>query len=159
MRSLDPIFATLAPGERGAGGKPGQQSTAAQGYLHCGAHGAGHFVKMVHNGIEYGLMAAYAEGLNLLAHADAGNEAAKESDAETAPLANPDLYQYELDIARDRGGLAPRQHHLLAPAGSHRRARWRRIRSWRASAAVSPTPAKGVGRCRPRSMWACRRTC
>jgi 6-phosphogluconate dehydrogenase len=99
VRSLDPIFATLAPGESGAGGRPAQKSTAAQGYLHCGAHGAGHFVKMVHNGIEYGLMAAYAEGLNLLAHANAGNEAAKESDAETAPLADPDLYRYELDLA------------------------------------------------------------
>ena len=98
VRSLDPIFATLAPGETGASGKPGQKSTAAQGYLHCGAHGAGHFVKMVHNGIEYGLMAAYAEGLNLLAHANAGNEARAESDAETTPLADPHFYQYELDI-------------------------------------------------------------
>jgi 6-phosphogluconate dehydrogenase len=98
VRSLDPIFATLAPGDEGANGTPGKQSTAAQGYLHCGAHGAGHFVKMVHNGIEYGLMAAYAEGLNLLAHANAGSEA-RESDAETAPLADPRLYQYDLDIA------------------------------------------------------------
>ena len=99
VKSLDPVFATLAPGESGAGGKPGQKSTAAQGYLHCGAHGAGHFVKMVHNGIEYGLMAAYAEGLNLLAHANAGNQAAQESDAETTPLSDPDLYRYELDVA------------------------------------------------------------
>jgi 6-phosphogluconate dehydrogenase len=99
VRSLDPIFATLAPGASGTGGKPGQKSTAAQGYLHCGPHGAGHFVKMVHNGIEYGLMAAYAEGLNLLAHANAGSEVRGESDAETAPLADPRLYQYELDLA------------------------------------------------------------
>ncbi len=99
VSSLDPIFATLAPGdEGGAGGTGGKLGTATQGYLHCGAHGAGHFVKMVHNGIEYGLMAAYAEGLNLLAHANAGSEA-RESDAETAPLADPRLYQYELDIA------------------------------------------------------------
>ena len=89
---LDPIFATLAPG--GAlNGTP-----AANGYLHCGPVGSGHFVKMVHNGIEYGLMAAYAEGLNLLAHADAGLEG-READAETAPLSNPKLYQYKLDLA------------------------------------------------------------
>jgi 6-phosphogluconate dehydrogenase len=67
------------------------------GYIHCGASGAGHFVKMVHNGIEYGLMAAYAEGLNILKHADAGLQKA-ETDAETAPLNNPELYQYQLDI-------------------------------------------------------------
>jgi 6-phosphogluconate dehydrogenase len=97
VRALDPIFATLAPGDADTD-SAGKRSTAAQGYLHCGAHGAGHFVKMVHNGIEYGLMAAYAEGLNLLAHANAGLEA-RESDAETAPLADPRLYQYELDIA------------------------------------------------------------
>jgi len=91
VKSLDPIFATLAPGG-GAAGTP-----ASNGYLHCGPHGAGHFVKMVHNGIEYGLMAAYAEGLNLLAHADAGLED-RAADAETAPLSNPRLYQYKLDI-------------------------------------------------------------
>ena len=105
--SLDPIFATLAPGgdaagsgqtaARGQTAGSGQGSTAVNGYLHCGPIGAGHFVKMVHNGIEYGLMAAYAEGLNLLAHADAGLEG-RESDAETAPLSNPRLYQYKLDI-------------------------------------------------------------
>jgi 6-phosphogluconate dehydrogenase len=94
VKRLDPIFATLAPG----GDASGKQGTAARGYLHCGAHGAGHFVKMVHNGIEYGLMAAYAEGLNLLAHANAGLET-RESDAETAPLGDPRLYQYNLDIA------------------------------------------------------------
>ena len=93
VKRLDAVFATLAPG----GGEAGS-GTAAQGYLHCGGHGAGHFVKMVHNGIEYGLMAAYAEGLNLLAHANAGLET-RESDAETAPLSNPRLYQYELDVA------------------------------------------------------------
>jgi len=91
VKSLDPIFATLAPG----GGAPGAPAT--NGYLHCGPNGAGHFVKMVHNGIEYGLMAAYAEGLNLLAHADAGLES-RAADAETAPLSNPRLYQYKLDI-------------------------------------------------------------
>jgi 6-phosphogluconate dehydrogenase len=91
VKSLEPIFAALAPG----GGTAGNQ--ASNGYLYCGPHGAGHFVKMVHNGIEYGLMAAYAEGLNLLAHADAGLEK-QASDAETAPLSDPRLYQYRLDI-------------------------------------------------------------
>jgi 6-phosphogluconate dehydrogenase len=94
---LDPIFATLAPGS----GTPSaglKDSTATRGYLHCGDHGAGHFVKMVHNGIEYGLMAAYAEGFNILEHADAGL-GARATDAETAPLSNPAHFQYQLDIA------------------------------------------------------------
>jgi 6-phosphogluconate dehydrogenase len=94
FKTLEPIFATLAPGNQ----LPKAGQTAAQmGYIHCGASGAGHFVKMVHNGIEYGLMAAYAEGLNILKHADAGLQKA-ETDAETAPLNNPELYQYQLDI-------------------------------------------------------------
>jgi 6-phosphogluconate dehydrogenase len=95
VASLDPIFATLAPG-----GRPPRagHGTAEQGYLHCGPHGAGHFVKMVHNGIEYGVMAAYAEGLNVLKHADAGF-AQQKSDAETAPLSDPRLFQYRLDLA------------------------------------------------------------
>jgi 6-phosphogluconate dehydrogenase len=95
FQTLEPIFATLSPGGRKPEGKG--ESAAAMGYLHCGASGAGHFVKMVHNGIEYGLMAAYAEGLNILKHADAGMHRA-EADAETAPLSDPDLYQYQLDI-------------------------------------------------------------
>ncbi|HEY3784502.1 MAG TPA: decarboxylating 6-phosphogluconate dehydrogenase [Steroidobacteraceae bacterium] len=106
VASLEPVFATLSPGgkppERARGGgsaKPTPaEDTAGKGYLHCGPGGAGHFVKMVHNGIEYGLMAAYAEGLNLLKHADAGLKN-RESDAETAPLANPRLFQYQLDVA------------------------------------------------------------
>ena len=88
---VEPIFATLAPGGDDGG-------TAARGYLHCGNHGAGHFVKMVHNGIEYGLMAAYAEGLNILRHADAGLRT-RETDAETAPLSNPDHFKYQIDVA------------------------------------------------------------
>ncbi|MGH8276901.1 MAG: NADP-dependent phosphogluconate dehydrogenase, partial [Steroidobacteraceae bacterium] len=99
---VEPVFATLAPGGRLPAGARGSTAAglaaASLGYLHCGPHGAGHFVKMVHNGIEYGLMAAYAEGLNLLAHADAGLASAA-PDAETAPLANPRLFQYQLDIA------------------------------------------------------------
>jgi 6-phosphogluconate dehydrogenase len=95
VSSLEPIFATLSPGgARPAGGGP----TAEQGYLYCGPHGAGHFVKMVHNGIEYGLMAAYAEGLNVLKHAGAGLET-RASDAETAPLSDPELFKYQFDLA------------------------------------------------------------
>ena len=100
VRHLAPIFATLAPGVDAAPPTPGRQkrdSTAEEGYLHCGPHGAGHFVKMVHNGIEYGLMAAYAEGLNILSEANAGMRA-RAADAETTPLRNPEYYQYELDL-------------------------------------------------------------
>ncbi len=96
---LDPIFAGLAPGEGAAPRTPGRGSrgTAERGYLHCGPAGAGHFVKMVHNGIEYGVMAAYAEGLNLLRHAGAGR-GAREQDAETTPLRDPERFQYDLDV-------------------------------------------------------------
>jgi len=97
---LAPIFAALAPGVQAAARTPGRhrnESTAEQGYLYCGAHGAGHFVKMVHNGIEYGLMAAYAEGLNILRHADAGNRP-RSADAETTPQRNPEYYRYDLDL-------------------------------------------------------------
>jgi 6-phosphogluconate dehydrogenase len=97
---LDPIFATLAPGVDSATrtpGRTGAPSAAEQGYLHCGPSGAGHFVKMVHNGIEYGLMAAYAEGLNVLQHANAGKQQPA-ADAETAPMRHPEHYQYDLDI-------------------------------------------------------------
>jgi 6-phosphogluconate dehydrogenase len=97
---LEPIFATLAPGVEAADrtpGRAGEPSPAEHGYLHCGPAGAGHFVKMVHNGIEYGVMAAYAEGLNILKNADAGR-VTREADAETAPLDHPEYYQYELDL-------------------------------------------------------------
>jgi 6-phosphogluconate dehydrogenase len=97
---LDPIFATLAPGVESAErtpGRSGEASPAENGYLHCGPNGAGHFVKMVHNGIEYGLMAAYAEGLNILKNANAGR-VEREADAETAPLDQPEYYQYDLDL-------------------------------------------------------------
>jgi 6-phosphogluconate dehydrogenase len=98
---LEPAFAALAPAGKppAPGGGAASIQAAASGYLHCGPSGAGHFVKMVHNGIEYGLMAAYAEGLNLLAHADAGLESPAAADAETAPLANPRYFQYRLDLA------------------------------------------------------------
>jgi 6-phosphogluconate dehydrogenase len=97
VQHLDPIFAALAPGIGTASRTPGRDKTggtAEQGYLHCGPSGAGHFVKMVHNGIEYGIMAAYAEGLNILQHADAGRKTLA-TDAETTPLRQPELYQYE----------------------------------------------------------------
>ena len=96
---LAPIFASIAPGVEAAPRTPGRigdPSQAEHGYLHCGPNGAGHFVKMVHNGIEYGLMAAYAEGLNVIANADAGIRQ-READAETAPLERPELYRYDID--------------------------------------------------------------
>jgi 6-phosphogluconate dehydrogenase len=95
---LAPIFVTLSPGAAAPAAGGAAKGTAAHGYLHCGGHGAGHFVKMVHNGIEYGLMAAYAEGLNILEHANAGL-GTRATDAETAPLSNPAHFQYEFDVA------------------------------------------------------------
>ena len=101
VQRLDPIFKALAPGRGDIPRTPGREKsrgTAEEGYLHCGPSGAGHFVKMVHNGIEYGLMAAYAEGLNILKHADAGRHKQVE-DAETTPLRHPENYQYEFNLA------------------------------------------------------------
>jgi 6-phosphogluconate dehydrogenase len=95
VQRLDPIFRALAPGAAGAPGAPG--GTASQGYLHCGPSGAGHFVKMVHNGIEYGIMAAYAEGFGILRAANAGRER-RDTDAETAPLGAPEHYRYDLSL-------------------------------------------------------------
>jgi 6-phosphogluconate dehydrogenase len=100
VQRLDPIFATLAPSIDAATRTPGRETiggTAEHGYLHCGPSGAGHFVKMVHNGIEYGIMAAYAEGLNILRHANAGKEQ-RTVDAETTPLRHPELYPYDLNL-------------------------------------------------------------
>jgi 6-phosphogluconate dehydrogenase len=101
VRHAASIFSTLAPGfsEPRTPGNSGDPSPAEEGWLHCGAVGAGHFVKMVHNGIEYGLMAAYAEGFNLLRHAGAGRHDS-ETDAETAPMADSEAYQYDIDIAQ-----------------------------------------------------------
>src|SRR5689334_2126129 len=100
VKHLDPIFATLAPGASDIPRTPGREKpegTAEQGYLHCGPNGAGHFVKMVHNGIEYGLMAAYAEGLSILRSANIGDQKQR-IDAETTPLRNPEHYQYDLNL-------------------------------------------------------------
>jgi 6-phosphogluconate dehydrogenase len=126
FRRLKPIFAALAPGVGAAPrtrGRSGAPAPEEQGYLHCGPAGAGHFVKMVHNGIEYGLMAAYAEGLNLLAHADAGLRG-READAETAPLADPEHYEYRFDLAAiaelwRRGSVIPSWLLDLAAAALH----------------------------------------
>ena len=101
VKQLEPIFMALAPGRAAAARTPGREKvggSAEEGYLHCGPSGAGHFVKMVHNGIEYGIMAAYAEGLNILEHADVGKRG-RTIDAETTPLRNPELYQYDLNLA------------------------------------------------------------
>jgi 6-phosphogluconate dehydrogenase len=100
VEHLDPLFKTIAPGEGSAEPTPGRsaaQTTAVHGYLHCGPNGAGHFVKMVHNGIEYGMMAAIGEGLSIIKHADAGLHQ-QEADAETAPLRDPEAYQYTIDV-------------------------------------------------------------
>jgi 6-phosphogluconate dehydrogenase len=100
VKRLDPIFSTLAPGTGDISRTPGRENldgTSEQGYLHCGPNGAGHFVKMVHNGIEYGIMAAYAEGLSVLRSANVGKREGK-IDAETTPLRDPEHYQYELDL-------------------------------------------------------------
>ena len=104
VERLGPLFAAIAPGVDAAPrtpGRTGDPTPAEQGYLHCGPAGAGHFVKMVHNGIEYGLMASYAEGLNILRNADAGNQPPS-ADAETAPMEHPEYYRYEIDV----GGVA-----------------------------------------------------
>jgi 6-phosphogluconate dehydrogenase len=102
VRHLDPIFRTIAPGLDAAPrteGRTGEPSTAEMGYYHCGSNGAGHFVKMVHNGIEYGIMAAYGEGLNVLHQANIGNAPPSEADAETTPLIHPEYYQYDINTA------------------------------------------------------------
>ena len=101
VRRLDPIFRTIAPGRGSAPPTPGRtrtDGTAPDGYLHCGPSGAGHFVKMVHNGVEYGMMAAIAEGLSIIGHADVGTKP-QESDAETTPLRDPEAYRYSIDVA------------------------------------------------------------
>ncbi len=100
VERIEPLFDALSPGVSATSRTPGRETrpgTAERGYLHCGPSGAGHFVKMVHNGIEYGIMAAYAEGMNILKHANSGR-ADRETDAETAPLGNPEYYQYDFDL-------------------------------------------------------------
>ena len=122
VQHLDPIFSTLAPGLGDIPRTPGRESlggTSEQGYAHCGPNGAGHFVKMVHNGIEYGMMAAYAEGLSILRDANIGKQP-QDPDAETTPLRDPEHYQYDLDLAacrREKSGMlcAPAKHGGSSP--------------------------------------------
>ena len=118
VERLGPIFSTLAPGPGAESPTPGRSAgagTADHGYLHCGPQGAGHFVKMVHNGIEYGIMAAYAEGMNVLHNANAG-KLTQEIDAETSPLRSPEFYQYDLDLPEIIGSVAARQRDRLMAA-------------------------------------------
>ena len=132
---LQPVFEALAPGVEAAARTPGRDGDPApeeQGWLHCGANGAGHFVKMVHNGIEYGLMQAYAEGMNVLKHANIGMHA-QETDAETTPLRDPSHYQYELDVPAvaelwRRGSVVASLAARSGRAGAARVAEPRRLR-------------------------------
>ena len=155
---LDPIFKSLAPGvgdvER-TPGRTGEPTTAEQGYLHCGAAGAGHFVKMVHNGIEYGLMAAYAEGLNILHHANFG-KSMQEKDAETAPVSHAERnYAYDIDIRSGRRGLAAWQRGRVVAARPDRRGAGRVSRSCPSSRVACRTRVRAAGRSRPRWTRAC----
>ena len=146
--TLDPIFTSIAPGVKAAPRTPGRTGVSGsdeQGYLHCGPTGAGHFVKMVHNGIEYGMMAAYAEGLNILKHADVGLHS-QEKDAETTPLRDPDAYQYQIDIGRDRRGMAPGQRHGILAARPDCRRRCSRIRISPSSPDEYRIRVRGAGR-------------
>ena len=123
VQRLDPIFRTLAPGRGTAEPTPGrtqQGGTAPDGYLHCGPNGAGHFVKMVHNGVEYGMMGAIAEGLSIIKHANAG-KASQTADAETAPLRNPEDYQYDIDVGEVAEALAARLGGLVLAGRPDRR--------------------------------------
>ena len=160
VKHLDPIFATLAPGRGDIPRTPGREKiggTAEQGYLHCGPNGAGHFVKMVHNGIEYGIMAAYAEGLGVLRSANVGKQT-HAADAETTPLRDPEHYQYDFnlpDIAEvwRRGSVIASWLLDLTASCARQRSRARR-----SSPAVSRIRARDAGRSRPRSTRRCRRT-
>ena len=153
---LDPFFSALAPGIDGAPRTPGREgdpTPAEQGYLHCGPAGAGHFVKMVHNGIEYGMMGAYAEGLNILERANIGAEQ-QEHDAETDAAARPRGLHVRPADRRDRRGLAAGQRRRLVAARPHGTGAGARTPSSRASPATCRTPARGAGRCSRRSTRA-----
>ena len=159
VERLYPIFASIAPGVDAAArtpGRTGEPSQAEHGYYHCGPNGAGHFVKMVHNGIEYGLMAAYAEGLNIIANADIGKRQ-REMDAETAPLEHPELLPVRDRHDRGRRGLAARQRRRLVAPRPDRAGACRSRRRSRSSPDACPTRAKGAGRRSRRSRRACPR--
>ena len=148
MERLDPIFKTLAPGRGDIPRTPGREkkeSTAEHGYLHCGPAGAGHFVKMIHNGIEYGLMAAYGEGLNILKNANVGKAPPREGrgdDTAAKPRALPVRLRPR---GRDRAVAARQRRHVLAPR-PHRAGPYRGSRASTRSGERSPTPAKAAGR-------------
>jgi 6-phosphogluconate dehydrogenase len=155
VQRLDPIFKTIAPGRGMAEPTPGRtkHGTAQDGYLHCGPNGAGHFVKMVHNGVEYGMMAAIAEGLSVIKHADAGLHQ-EEIDAETAPLRDPWAYQYNIDVGEvaevwRRGSVVSSWLVDLTAARSPSH------RTSACSAGGCPTPARAGGPCWPRWTRAC----
>ncbi len=153
VERLDPIFRALAPGADTAprtAGASGVPTNAEMSYLHCGPNGAGHFVKMVHNGIECGMMAAYAEGLNILKHAKAGLLGPAAADAETTPLRRPGLYKYDSNVAQvaemwRRGSVIASWLLDLAAAAL------RESPGWTATPAACRAPAKGDERCRPTS--------
>ena len=161
VKHLDPIFATLAPGRGDIPRTPGREKvsgTAEQGYLHCGPNGAGHFVKMVHNGIEYGVMAAYAEGLG----GPQGRQYRQDSRRDRCgnhAAARSRALSIRPQPGRHRRGLAPRQRDRLLAARSHRRGPDPGSRADANSPAACPTPAKAAGRSRPPSTKACRRMC
>ena len=158
VKHLDPIFRSLAPGVEAAPRTPGatgEPSQAEHGYLHCGPNGAGHFVKMVHNGIEYGMMAAFAEGFNIIKNADIGMHS-HEVDAETTPLREPDHYKYRSTSHRSPS-VAARQRGRFVAVGSHRGSDAAGSGAGRISKAASRIPAKGAGRCMPRSTKVCPR--
>ena len=156
VRRLDPIFKTIAPGtgERRAHPAPDPAGgTAPEGYLHCGPNGAGHFVKMVHNGVEYGMMAAIAEGLSIIKHANVGEEK-QDVDAETTPLRDPGAYQYDIDVA-EVAEVWRRGSVVGVVAGRPHRRRVRALAGPRTtSPAGSRTPARAGGRCSPPSTRA-----
>ena len=160
VEHLDPIFRALAPGTGSVDrtpGREGEPSTSEQGYLHCGPSGAGHFVKMVHNGIEYGVMAAYAEGLNIIRNANVG-KAEHEVDAETTPLRHPGHYQYDINVAEvaevwRRGSVIASWLLDLTAAATFGDPE---LKSFRAGC---PTPARAAGRSWRRSTRACPLRC
>ena len=158
VQRLDPIFRTLAPGASAAQAPGVAIRHRSRGYLHCGPAGAGHFVKMIHNGIEYGLMAAYAEGLNILRHANVGSSTA-EHDAETTPLRTPRALSVRLQARRDCGSVASWQRDWLVAARPDRISACRRSIASRNSAAAFRIPVKAAGRCRRPTTRASPPTC
>ena len=159
VERLDPIFATLAPGMGDIPRTPEREKiggTAEQGYLHCGPNGAGHFVKMVHNGIEYGIMAAYAEGLGVLRAANVGKQTHARRRRDHA-VARPRALSVRPQSARHRRGMAARQRDRLVAAGPDGDVLWPKIRRSQASPAGSRIRARDAGRSRLRSTRPCRR--